>query len=156
MSLEKCMDCGSSFNREFESECLICAQRSQRLAQAQNPGTSPDDLGKLALDSHPPIAAAAVANPNTPQWAKNRASRDDSTEVPRMASHGGNSPVNGPHPYQDFVATRSMEQVLQKTLREATSEQKEHLRGIHLWVSFLGIVVAVNLVATFLQWWLAL
>ena len=55
------------------------------LDAASDPNTSADELGKLANHSDPEVVAAAVANPNTPQWAKNRAA-GRSGEVPPSGS----------------------------------------------------------------------
>lgn len=43
------------------------------LEQARNVSTPSDVLGKLALSENPEVAAAAAANPNTPDWALRRA-----------------------------------------------------------------------------------
>lgn len=73
-----CETCGTKYNDALMESCPLCegralaTARDSDLAAAQNPETSEDTLGKLAMDSDPEISAAALANPNTPQWAKNR------------------------------------------------------------------------------------
>lgn len=54
------------------------------LELASNESTPSDVLGKLALSDNPAVAAAAAANPNTPEWALRRAggSRLASDEAP--------------------------------------------------------------------------
>lgn len=58
----------------------MASGNAEDLAAAVSSKTSPDELGKLALSSDPEVRAAALDNPKTPQWAKNRVLRN--SEIP--------------------------------------------------------------------------
>jgi len=75
--MKECVDCGNSFNEAFASNCPVCSDRRKErdLTAANAPGTSSDELGKLAMSHDPQVVEAAIANPNAPQWAKNRATK---------------------------------------------------------------------------------
>ncbi len=79
------------------------------LDAANDPNTSPDELGKLANHSDPEVVAAAVSNPNTPQWAKNRAA-GRSSEAPPSGSSSATTRVkrgSTTSPEVKRLATRS-------------------------------------------------
>ena len=87
MPMKQCGECNSTYNDAMADECPICKDRREKasqdskLASALSTDTSEDTLGKLAMDDDPDVRAAAVANPNTPQWAKNRASKEQSQSI---------------------------------------------------------------------------
>lgn len=76
MSMVKCPECSTSYNKSLVTRCPLCEgrKRDRLLEQAHDPATSPDVLGELALSAYPEIAKAAQQNPNTPEWARDKAS----------------------------------------------------------------------------------
>lgn len=76
MSMVKCPECSTSYNKSLVTGCPLCKgrKRDRLLEQAHDPAKSPDVLGELALSANPEIAKAAQQNPNTPEWARYKAS----------------------------------------------------------------------------------
>ena len=136
MPMKQCGECNSTYNDAMADECPICKGRqdtAKLVAQAQSTDTSEDTLGKLAMDDDPDVRAAAVANPNTPQWAKNRASKEQSQSI---------DTVDAP-PKVTLYEKREMERAQQK-LNDSTLMSAQYLEKIHYWVRFMGVVVAVQ------------
>ena len=139
MPMKQCDECNSSYNDAMADECPICkgrqesASQDSKLAAAQSMDTSEDTLGKLAMDDDPDVRAAAVANPNTPQWAKNRGSKGQG-----QSTHTVDAP-----PKVTAYEKRQTEQAQQK-LNDSTLMSAQYLEKIHYWVRFMGVVVAVQ------------
>lgn len=82
----KCSSCGTKYNTDLVDKCPICEYRASEIdvvgqTQASDPPTDPATLGQMALSDDPRVAEAAIANPNTPDWAKRRAQRNATTET---------------------------------------------------------------------------
>lgn len=77
LPVQMCPTCGQPWSGESTnpSDAIAIEDASTRrqLELASDPGTSPDDLGKLSFSDNPDVLAAVLVNPNTPQWAINRA-----------------------------------------------------------------------------------
>jgi len=89
MPMTQCSTCGNRYNTDLSDECPICEYREQSalpesetdlVGQASDPSTDPGTLGKLALSRNSEVVEAAVANPNTPDWAKRRVQGNEVTE----------------------------------------------------------------------------
>ena len=82
----ECSTCGTKYNTDLVEKCPICEYRASESdvvgqTQASDPSTDPATLGQMALSDDPRVAEAAIANPNTPDWAKRRAQRSAMTET---------------------------------------------------------------------------
>ena len=86
MPMIECSTCGTKYNTDLVDKCPICEYRASESdlvgqTQASDPSTDPATLGQMALSDDPRVAEAAIANPNTPDWAKRRAQQNATTET---------------------------------------------------------------------------
>jgi len=141
--MTQCATCGNRYNTDLSDECPICEYRE--IEKASDPSTDPETLGKFALSKNSEVVEAALANPNTPDWAKRRVQGNEVTEPaatpakPRVQGNEVTEPAATPAKPQQVRAASDLDASILRELRDI----KDATRTIRNVVVTFSVILGV-------------